>query len=1263
MTDSLKKIVGGIGLLFFVVIVAYSVTISATVQAAPDDKTDWSLAQQSTAAAQYFSHCLSPASKVDQEGADLDDVDQLPDVKTGTAGGMLGFLDVDITKDDQNFWAAPGSTKNQTEYPYQSLQTIDSDGDYYAYAAYGHALNYLGLDQTAAPNANTGIRWFVGLLMMILYVLSMGVNIIFTFALNALRVLNPFRLFMGKSGGEGSGNVILEGMDSFAAAYKDSDSDVTKAMASGVDNLSAKLRHLYSSSSNIGTMVVLPVLTACMLFSLTVLHGKPVGNKRTAYEKIKPWVLRLAFICFGVPLMFSCYDVVLSNLSDQVAVSNTMGTKMIASTFIDFDSWAMSYNLAFPNNIDVVDADGEGHSYTNKPDLSLDENGLPDARTVSQTRYITYQINRATGAFGTLDQFSDISSLHSGGTDDSMEGIWETTSSDQSSINSNFSNVMSVIGVLQKYMNGDIISSGAYEANVVKAKLELQSPKGTQQMFTDGCTWTNFQKAQNEDAQKRLFKAIAADYGPLSDWESVYNIWGSSWDGAVSSSTSLAVVYRGGLPVETLTKAHRFTNAEIVGEVLGRPNGLSAMSMYNYLNSSFTETAVVVYSPTASNSAVTRESHYAVNNVGNGLNSVLYILDAMAIMGCVAILGYAYALGLLFENFKAIFKIIPNVFLGLAGSLKGIATVVAYTIAMILEVIITIFLYCLACDLIVAAVDVIENPLAILFRKSASNALVKVLHPVLMIASIILIVILVKKALEWRKVVIQGVTEAATAVINKFMGTNATAPQLTANGGSKLGRVATIGAGAVMLGAATGSGSSGLATSSAGTTLGAVGDNLGVTKSAEDAKAAFGVTTNGSAVNSDSYATNNGVVTSGGMTSKDNYTTGDTMNGDSTTNVDGANTDNYSDANVDNSTGETMNAGGDEYADNYADDTSVDQRTLSETQQAEAYNEANSDTVERIDAENEQMMQEESTAVSNDNSQTSMSARDITSQEITDQQRNITDTTDDVVNLFNPDTEVRNQAWSNVQQGWQNAQNIHANANAQRAALTSDSAVTAVAATNITNNNAEQTGGQQHSSSSHSNGKNGNAPIKGNSNKSMAGKSDEFRTAGQNGLPTSQQGGQTRAWDASRGFNARPNANPQKGNAAPQRSTQSNRQQQNPLATSPQQTYKDNALYNTAYNATVLRNMDTMSRAQNQNNMNGANKTSNQNANRGQQTGYAQTNRSTQSGRNASRDVAARTRRSMTTPQDRQSQRRRSADNVAPTTNPTRTGGDTRPRK
>ena len=234
--------------------------------------------------------------------------------------------------------------------------------------------------------------------------------------------------------------------------------------------------------------------------------------------------------------------------------------------------------------------------------------------------------------------------------------------------------------------------------------------------------------------------------------------------------------------------------------------GLSPLSMYNYLNSEFTDTGFTVQSATTTHDNSTKIAHYAVTSVGSGLMKIFYIIDAMALMGCLSIVGYGYALALLLSNLKALFQMVPKVFRGMFGSMSGIAASVAMMFALCCNVIFTVLLYALANDLIRALYSIIEAPIATLLNNKFTD-IAGVVSPIVGLLSIAVIVSVTKKLLLWRKAVVQASTEACTGLVNKLLQTNVAPPDLNTSAdslGGKLQNAAGIAGSLAMAGMGAG---------------------------------------------------------------------------------------------------------------------------------------------------------------------------------------------------------------------------------------------------------------------------------------------------------------------------------------------------------------------------------------------------------------------------------------------------------------------------
>src|SRR5699024_12020463 len=110
-----------------------------------------------------------------------------------------------------------------------------------------------------------------------------------------------------------------------------------------------------------------------------------------------------------------------------------------------------------------------------------------------------------------------------------------------------------------------------------------------------------------------------------------------------------------------------------------------------------------------------RSSDLAVSQVGNGVMGVLYWFSSLSILISFALIGIFYALAMLFSNIKRSIQLIAAVPFATLGFMGGIAKVIIYTIAMIAEIILTLFVYRVIQEFLMAIPAMMEAPLVAAF--------------------------------------------------------------------------------------------------------------------------------------------------------------------------------------------------------------------------------------------------------------------------------------------------------------------------------------------------------------------------------------------------------------------------------------------------------------------------------------------------------------------------------------------------------------------
>ena len=360
--------------------------------------------------------------------------------------------------------------------------------------------------------------------------------------------------------------------------------------------------------------------------------------------------------------------------------------------------------------------------------------------------------------------------------------------------------------------------------------------------------------------------------------------------------------------------------------------GFSDMGMFNYLSSEFTETGVTVYSSETS-SNVSKPMHYAVNVVGGPVYAkVVNAIDAIVLMGVLVYIGFAFALAMFISGVKGLFQIIPAVFTGMVGSMKGIAQTCAIFLALIFNVIVTLLLYSMASALLTGFFALTSGVTGVLGSVATNLGLpTDVTSTAITALSIFILVKMCMKVVLYRTAIIKACTDAFTESVNRFFGTSVKSPNLAGGGGLKS---AAAVAGGIGLAAANGA-------------FDGLGERLGFGSSGSDSSSLVGDAAGGvsgtMADGSDLDSNPFGVTPPEDAESEvnggpENISEGDTAEGGTTESTDasssGGDTDTYSEANTDeyggdNSAGDNIE-GDDSAGDNIAGDDSAGDNIVAE---------------------------------------------------------------------------------------------------------------------------------------------------------------------------------------------------------------------------------------------------------------------------------------------------------------------------------------------
>ena len=661
------------------------------------------------------------------------------EISFGNAGGLLGYCDEADTDGLIAGWINSALSSSSATFSYNSLQKLPtSSGGYtsalYAYCRYGYLLNYLGLDSTATETSFDFFRFLAGFLMTAAYIMAFTVDVVFSAAVNILQTLNPFRLFVS-----GFGPVWKNYVDGLAAD-------------SPLYGLSVFLGNVYNTLSTLSWAALIPISFVFLIFSFLVLKS----SNRMA--KLKKYLIRIVFLTAGIPLLGSLYTMSLDRLGDPGNGGMGAATRIVQSTFCDFENWAKNCRLG---------VSGSGGTYYLMSANDGADVGKAHPAAEAMLRNICYAINIEA---------------HTGRNDatNASDGLDVTDGSDFNLGNdsSTTSDIITTVGMLGRYMQGSFFYASDWET-LVKAKLTANSSGDSDyydtvmDMFGKSDKASDFKDTNHFDG--------SSGWGSVDMWANgnmkvEHDIVDDIVEGTLPNGAGSIVRYR----VDG-SASPPGTQGEAADPSV--KYGLSTMGMYNYLTSKFTKSSVVVYSNERASSGFIRESHRSVNMIGTGIISVMYFFNALVMLVAMIIVGWCYGFGIIFGNLKRTIRLITSVPFAMLGSIRGIAKVLTYAIVMILEIVGTLFVYNLIVEVLLSISSIIEQPIMHALEGSAlaggdgmkglfwltTGPMGYTITVVTLIITCVVLILFVIMAIRLRKVIIKSLDESAAAIINKFM--------------------------------------------------------------------------------------------------------------------------------------------------------------------------------------------------------------------------------------------------------------------------------------------------------------------------------------------------------------------------------------------------------------------------------------------------------------------------------------------------------------
>lgn len=704
-------------LLLTCIVLVMSMTTAAFAKE-DDSDSDFSFYKISSAATAYYDDAHNPTSD-DTNGFDYFDIPM------DKAGAFVGFIDEDYES------GLIGSTISYLSGSSQS-RSYDSfrEEGLKDYVLYGHALSALGLDSTANETFDilSIARFIGGLFLMLVYTTALSADAFFAIVISILKVLNPFAWFMA-----GVTNVST----SFSQWF-----DTTPETPSVLDGVSQFITGWYTAVSDLGMYVVF-LLFFLSLGALLLMWNSQKGRAGSIF---RTFATRLAFICIGIPLLGGLYTASLDLASQSSWGSNftPAANQVVASTLVDFESWATNGHLALPGGVTIT------------VDTSDSSSGVVDAGKSTSVRGIARSINSSNSSM----------------TDTGYGNSWTISLKNSAMAGSN-NKILGAYDVMGRYMSSAFYHASDFETTYKSTKIDdesrnsiftaIKDHSGKWKEYIDPASKGNMFDNASEGANTPYFNdGSKASFKP-------------SWSGKV-------VTYS-----RSNDSSGDSTNSGGTGGYYG---GLSSMSLYNYLSTSFGDSSVVTYSAHKATSGLVVQSHHSVNLIGDGMTSVLYWANAVIILLVITIIGLVYSLGLIINMIGRGIKMVSSVPFAMLGNMKAMAKVVTYTAMMIIEVLGTFFVYSLVIEILLLLSGIVETPLLeALSSRVGSTVLLggtvipgaTAALPAMASTALITVGLLVSsilylwfgiKAIKLRKSIIKTIDEGVASLIDRIFTTN-----------------------------------------------------------------------------------------------------------------------------------------------------------------------------------------------------------------------------------------------------------------------------------------------------------------------------------------------------------------------------------------------------------------------------------------------------------------------------------------------------------
>ncbi len=763
---------------------ATTTSTSTSTTSVEDKLSDYSFYALASATAAAFSSDLANTDIGPEEAMKT----YFKTLNPATGGGIIAYCDGDskgLKGMFMNILSISASSKSYASLDgksFKSTWTSSNESPFAYYVSLGASLADLGIDSTGSEASTIGLfseRMITGSVIEIVFLLSQSVVLVFGIAVTFLKVLNPFTFFQSCTV-PGSTNFqnILQGIATRNGTTTGISSFIQTSIATFISSFYS---YLYAAGWAL-------LIVAFVIMVIKVCFPMAFGKKGNL-GIIKTWFTKALFLIGGIAILGVTYTDVLNWLEDQTHSGNGAAEKVIASTFCDFENWTYAGMPLTDIEIDTLYSDGAitASATNNVQELCYQINSNWNSSLPVSTLDNTYSGDDGSGAANVKSIVTEV----------------QNNTNDHGGVNSDSDAFSWVLSTLDRYKTGNKITSSAYESawkNVYWSFTTSEQSSTLESYFNAYGTASAINQANNTSE----FRYSGNNIGFGSCTFFMANPFGAGGD-TISTEYGIYAFDTDDIPKASYNANNIFDFANLrktrTSDTTVDYNGtvLSAMSIYNYLNTTFEASELKVYSSTKSSSNYIRDFHYSVSLVGKGSSSAIILIMCISLLLCYTVLGFAYGFGIIFTNVKRGLRLIIAVPGAMLGSLQAIAKVVSYTVLMILEIVINIFLYCLTTEMLYALAIDFTQLIETYTATALGTVIVAVVQPLISIVIIIALWWFTIKCIQLRKPIIKSAEEAADNVISKFIvgADRGGSPRVSTNGtAAAAGAGAGAGAGA-----------------------------------------------------------------------------------------------------------------------------------------------------------------------------------------------------------------------------------------------------------------------------------------------------------------------------------------------------------------------------------------------------------------------------------------------------------------------------------